>query len=180
MREVLWVKGYAATSLDDLCAAAGMNRPSLYNAFGDKAQVFKAVLDTYVADVRPRYEAAFRAEGSLRDVLRGVYDTALSIYETADVRGLGCFMIGAALTDSVRDPQVAEAVLAQVHLMDKGFLWLMKKAQAEGALRPDADVPALAMMASSVHSMISVRMRAGEPLAALNAYIDMMTKVIAG
>jgi AcrR family transcriptional regulator len=179
MRDVFWTRGYAATSLDDLCAAAKVNRPSLYNAFGDKAEVFKAVLDTYVAEVRPRYEAAFRAEGTLRTVLRGVYDAALEIYDTADVRGLGCFMIGAALTDSVRDPEVGDAILAQIHQMDRGFLWLMKKAAAEGALRPGSDPPAMAMLASSVHSMISVRMRAGEGREPLNAYIDTMIGVIA-
>ena len=33
---VFWKAGYAGTSLDDLVAATGMNRPSLYAAFGDK------------------------------------------------------------------------------------------------------------------------------------------------
>ena len=32
--------GFAATSLDDLSAATGMNRPSLYGAFGDKRELY--------------------------------------------------------------------------------------------------------------------------------------------
>src|SRR5262249_13831611 len=35
-----WKHGYAATSLDDLAAATGMNRPSLYAAFGDKRDLY--------------------------------------------------------------------------------------------------------------------------------------------
>src|SRR5260221_8326076 len=35
-RAAFWDAGYAATSLDALSEATGMNRPSLYGAFGDK------------------------------------------------------------------------------------------------------------------------------------------------
>ena len=34
--DVFWSDGFAATSLDDISAATGLNRPSLYGAFGDK------------------------------------------------------------------------------------------------------------------------------------------------
>src|SRR5262249_57918674 len=40
--------GYAATSLDDLSAATGMNRPSLYGAFGDQRQLYLATLRRYL------------------------------------------------------------------------------------------------------------------------------------
>ena len=39
VRAVFIAKGYAGASLDDLAAAAGLNRPSLYGAFGDKEQL---------------------------------------------------------------------------------------------------------------------------------------------
>ncbi len=177
MREVFWAKGYAATSLDDLSAATQMNRPSLYNAFGEKAQVFKAVLDDYIDEIKPLYEKAFKTPGTLKEALTAVYDTALDIYRV-HTRGLGCFMIGAALTDSVRDDEVAAMVLARLYEMDKGFGWLMKCAQARGELRPGAEPRALAMLASSVHNTISVRMRAGEKLEALQAYIASMIDLI--
>ena len=40
--DVFWKDGFAATSLDDLSAATGMNRPSLYGAFGDKREIGRA------------------------------------------------------------------------------------------------------------------------------------------
>ena len=42
-----WKNGYAATSLDDLAAATGMNRPSLYAAFGDKRDLYLKTLTRY-------------------------------------------------------------------------------------------------------------------------------------
>src|SRR6202521_4415529 len=45
--EAFWKYGYAATSLDDLAAATGMNRPSLYAAFGDKRAIYLKALAHY-------------------------------------------------------------------------------------------------------------------------------------
>lgn len=162
MREVFWERGYAAASLDDLCQAAGINRPSLYNAFGEKADVFRAVLDDYIAEVRPSYEAAFRAPGALSESLLRVFDTSLSLWKAHEKPGLGCFMIGAALTDSLRDPEVGQMILDRLKEMDKGFLWRFRKAIEEGELAADADVYGLTMLASSLHNAMAVRLRAGE------------------
>ena len=45
--ETFWKAGYAGTSLDDLVAATGMNRPSLYAAFGDKRDLYLKTLEHY-------------------------------------------------------------------------------------------------------------------------------------
>lgn len=179
MRHLFWEKGYAATSLDDLSLATGMNRPSLYNAFGDKAQAFKAVMDDYVGEIRPLYEQAFRTDGTLKQALTAVYDTAMEIYHD-HTRGLGCFMLGAALTDTVRDEEIAALVRERLHEMDRGFDWLMKRAAERGELRPGADVKATALLAASVHNSISVRMRAGEDRSALRAYVASMIDAMCG
>ena len=42
-----WNAGYSGTSLDDLAAATGMNRPSLYAAFGDKHALYVKALEHY-------------------------------------------------------------------------------------------------------------------------------------
>src|SRR5256885_4367807 len=45
---VFWEKGYEGASLDDLTAAMGINRSSLYSSFGDKEQLFKQAIAHYV------------------------------------------------------------------------------------------------------------------------------------
>src|SRR5262245_55564137 len=44
---VFWRKGYEGTTLPDLTRAMGINRPSLYAAFGNKEQLFRKVMDRY-------------------------------------------------------------------------------------------------------------------------------------
>ena len=68
--DVFWRDGFAATSLDDVSAATGLNRPSLYGAFGDKRALYlqaygqyrKRVNETFAADVRGARAAAGEAE----------------------------------------------------------------------------------------------------------------------
>jgi len=45
--QVFWEKGYEGTSLDDLTAAMGINRSSLYSSFGDKEALFQRVMSHY-------------------------------------------------------------------------------------------------------------------------------------
>ena len=54
--------GFAATSLDDLSAATGMNRPSLYGAFGDKRELYIRSYQRYRADARAAMIETFRGE----------------------------------------------------------------------------------------------------------------------
>src|SRR5260370_31197386 len=54
--------GFAATSLDDLSAATGMNRPSLYGAFGDKRELYIKSYERYRADTRAAMLEIFREE----------------------------------------------------------------------------------------------------------------------
>ena len=42
--EVSWRKGYAATSMQDLVAAMGIQKASLYATFGDKHQLYLTAL----------------------------------------------------------------------------------------------------------------------------------------
>src|SRR6185369_14365832 len=74
-----WDAGYAATSLDDLAAATGMNRPSLYGAFGDKRALYRQAIASYRANARQKLAAALaddvplpEARGDLAGGLREI------------------------------------------------------------------------------------------------------------
>ena len=46
--EVFWQKGYSATSLSDLTGRMGINKPSLYSAFGNKESLFIKATELYI------------------------------------------------------------------------------------------------------------------------------------
>jgi AcrR family transcriptional regulator len=72
---IFWRRGYLGTSLADLTAAMGINRPSFDAAFGNKEALFRTVLDRYFAGP-PRYaDEALReatARATVENLLRGV------------------------------------------------------------------------------------------------------------
>src|SRR5215831_11278664 len=71
--------GFAATSLDDLSAATGMNRPSLYGAFGDKRELYIKSYQRYRDDARAAMIEIFRREMPIRERLSRIYAIALDI-----------------------------------------------------------------------------------------------------
>lgn len=89
-------KGYAATSLDDLTAATGLSRPSLYRAFGDKQEMYLSAMDAFSADVVhqavPALEHASTAETALADF----YDAMLEIYFRNQKIAPGCLVFATA------------------------------------------------------------------------------------
>ncbi|CAN5596677.1 TetR/AcrR family transcriptional regulator [soil metagenome] len=175
-----WNQGFAGASLDDLSAATGMNRPSLYGAFGDKQALFRAALDAYIDQSRARMTAAFRAGGTLRQTLERTYHAALDVYLSGEVGGRGCFVVSAGLGQAVVDPEVRTIVADGLHELDRGFAHLFARAHARGELAPGADHAALARVAGAVLNALSVRARAGETPAQLDATIKATLDLLCG
>src|SRR5258705_2011460 len=71
--------GFAATSLDDLAAGTGMNRPSLYGAFGDKQALYLLAMQCYREQRREAIPEAL-AIGPERAALRELFNLAASFY----------------------------------------------------------------------------------------------------
>src|SRR4051812_12601073 len=81
--EVFWKRGYEGATLDELTAAMGINRPSLYAAFGNKEELYRKALDRYrtgpvafFAEALARPTAREVAEALLRGTVRMLTDKA--------------------------------------------------------------------------------------------------------
>lgn len=178
--ETFWVQGYAGASLDDLSAATGMNRPSLYGAFGDKQALFSAAIDAYMDTSREAMVRAFRAGGTLREALERVYRAALERYLSGDSGGRGCFMISAGLGQALVDPAVRDKIAGGLHELDRGFERLVARAEAAGELPPGADPAVLAKVAGGMLNALSVRARAGETPEQLEAMVQATLDMVCG
>ena len=176
--EAFWRGGYSATSLDVLSAATGMNRPSLYGAFGDKHALYLAALARYVDGGRAAMDAALGGKRSLRSALRRVFEIALQMYYPADEAARGCFLIGTAAVESVGDEQIRAVLRDGLRSFDQAFEARLRRAQAEGELASGADAAVLARVASALLHTLALRSRAGdaraELLATANAGIDLI------
>jgi AcrR family transcriptional regulator len=177
---VFWGAGYAGTSLDDITAGTGMNRPSLYGAFGDKRTLYLQTLESYRAGGRAAMAEALAPDVSLRETLRRVYAAALSLYFSGEGSARGCFLIGTALTEAVGNAEVRKLLREALLEFDSQFEARIRLAREQGELPPDADPAALARVASALLHTLAIRSRAGEPRKALEAMIDPALDLICG
>lgn len=172
--------GFAATSLDDLSAATGMNRPSLYGAFGDKRELYIKSYARYRADARAAMIEIFRGEMPIRERLKRVYAAALDIYvaDTSDPKG--CFTVMTAASEAVADPEIRAMVLDGFVELDKAFASSFRRARERGELPPSADPVVLAQLASATIHTIAIRARARVPRKELEAIVKGAIGVMCG
>ena len=107
--EVFWRDGFAATSLDTISAATGMNRPSLYAAFGDKRDIYVKAYERY----RERARGANGGDSSPRScrcgpMLRTSMPIAIDMYVSGEDGPRGCFTVMTATSEAVSDPAIRE------------------------------------------------------------------------
>ncbi len=177
--ETFWTAGYAGTSLDDLSAATGMNRPSLYAAFGDKKALYEKAYAHYRTASRAAMGDAFTRDCSLRDRLRLIFSRALDLYLSGD-GARGCFSVVTAASEAVGDPDVARLVVGSIEDLDRVFASLFTQGVATGELSGTANVQQLAQLATATLHTLSVRSRAGFPRDRLEAVIEAAVGTIMG
>ena len=124
-----WKAGYAGTSLDDLSAATGMNRPSLYAAFGDKRDLYLKTLEHYREESRGLARAALADDPPLRVFLKRFYDKALELYLDDGPRG--CYSIGTAATVAAVDDQVRAFLADSMRSTDSFLKHRIEKAKGK-------------------------------------------------
>jgi AcrR family transcriptional regulator len=153
-------EGFAATSLDQLSAATGMNRPSLYGAFGDKRELYIKSYQRYREDARAAMVEIFRAEMPIRKRLERIYAVALDIYLSGDGGPRGCFTVMTAASEAVADPEIRAMVTEGFSELDKAFAACFRLAKEKRELPASADPLVLAQLASATIHTIAIRARA--------------------
>ena len=172
--------GFAATSLDDLSTATGMNRPSLYGAFGDKRELYIKSYQRYRNDARAATTEIFRGEMPIRQRLARIYAIALDIYLSGDTGPRGCFTVMTAASEAVADPDIRAMVVDALVGLDKAFAICFQRAKESGELPASADPAVLGQLASATIHTIAVRSRAGVPRKELEAIVSGAIDVMVG
>lgn len=175
-----WQRGYSATSLDDLSGATGMNRPSLYLAFGDKHALYIRALEHYWRLGEAGAEQALGPERSLREALRHFYRNALDFYYPPDGPPRGCFAISTATPEAFADPQIRSAFAQGLASVDRALEARIRLARDTGELPADAEPAFLAELASAVLYGLAIRARAGWSRASLEAFAGKAVEMICG
>ena len=179
VRDVFWRHGYSGTSLDEISAATGMNRPSLSAAFGDKRALYLAALRGYWEYKTELMREALEAD-TLKEALLRAYDASLALYFSDENDARGCFVVGTAITEAVDDAEIREAIKSGTAMLDAAFKTRFEAAREAGELGRGADVETLSELATAIMHTLAIRARAGTPCDDLKRLTREMVKVICG
>lgn len=151
---VFWRKGYLGTSLSDLTEAMGINRPSLYAAFGNKESLFRKVLARY-ADGPSAYLREALKEPTARQVaermMHGVVDLGTNPHNPP-----GCLWVHGTLSCGDPADPIRQELSARRKSSEASVRKRFEQAILEGDLSADCDPAALARFVVTVNCGISV------------------------
>jgi AcrR family transcriptional regulator len=155
--QIFWRKGYLGTSLSDLTDAMGINRPSLYAAFGNKKSLFRKALNRYFKGPSAYLNDALQ-EPTARAVAERLFQSVIALLADPQTPTT-CLWVHSAL--SCGDDPIRKEFAVQRAGAIAGLRKRFKRAIAEGDLPADADADALAHFVLAVNFGLTVQASTG-------------------
>jgi len=110
-------RGYRDVSIAELEKATGLVSGSIYNAFGDKAGLFRAALDHYVHGFVGQRLDAFAGEDATLEDLEGLF---LSVLEPPLADGHGCLVTNSIVEFGRGGEMASDGVAAALAMVREG------------------------------------------------------------
>jgi TetR/AcrR family transcriptional regulator, transcriptional repressor for nem operon len=146
----IWRSGYEATSVNAMSEKLGLTRSSYYNAFGSRADLFKAALAAYFAQSPDRALQDLPGAGGTRKHLTNLFRAACAA-RAGDPEGRGCMMIN-ALCELAGGPEAELSKLLVSSVLDTARLFqdCLEAGVASGELPQTTDCHAKALALQSL------------------------------
>jgi AcrR family transcriptional regulator len=165
---LFWRKGFAATSMNDLCDAMGVRSPSLYAAFGSKEALYLEAVEHYVRTQGPPVWDKLAEGATARAGIENLLMAGTESLPKSRATPAGCMAVLAAVGDEW--PAAITRVVKKVRLEMLGMLRSrLETAVAKGELTASTDINGLSRFYLSVFQGMAIQARDGASQAELKA-----------
>lgn len=168
--QCFWERGYRATSMRDLSERMRMTGASLYNAFGDKRNLYGRALDLYIEGSFGDRAARFEHALAPRQAIGAFFDEIVSRSLDDDQRK-GCMLVNSAMEIAPHDPEFQRLVADVLVRVEKFFLRCLRLGQADGTVTATVSADDLARLLLSTLIGIRVLARARPERALLEGLV---------
>jgi TetR/AcrR family transcriptional regulator, transcriptional repressor for nem operon len=178
-----WANGYEATTTEDLCAATGLGRSSIYNTFTSKHELFRRALLHYVETMTTFQLGILEDEGRapgerLRALFSAVIDGEMATRR--DGRSIGCLTVNTTVELAGRDPEAAEILDRDMERRAAALRIVIAAGQRAGGIRSGRDPVALARYLNAVIGGMRVAGQGGADRAVLQSIADTALDALIG
>lgn len=168
---VFWKHGYQGTSVEDLMKAAGVQKQSLYGAFGDKRSLFLKCLNLYANQTLLEIQRMLQETDSAFDGIERVMRYASRPVEPKNCPA-GCLMANTALELGPDDREIAEEVKRMFRGIEKLLEAAVQKAQKKGEIGMNLESAAVAQSLANTINGIRILERTGASKQHVKSVVD--------
>jgi AcrR family transcriptional regulator len=157
--EVVWARGYEGATLPELTKAMGINRPSLYAAFGNKEQLFRKALDRYQTGPMSFLTEALK-EPTARAAAEAIFSGFIRMQRNRE-KARGCLIVSGALASGAEAETVRQELAQLRQSIVAVFRKRFERAVEDGDLPKGTDCATLARYVATVLGGLAVQAASG-------------------
>ncbi len=172
--QVFWTRGYEGASMTELTAAMGINKPSIYAAFGNKEELFRKALGKYLSG-----PVAYVGEAMQQPTARAAVEmflTKSAEFLTDQNSPRGCMVVQGALSCGQGAELIQRELIAHRNGYEEALRQRLELAQTQSDLPKDVNVSELAKYVATVHQGMSVQATSGATKKELLAVVGLVLK----
>ena len=158
--DVFWQRGYEPASIVELCKAMGINPPSLYAAFGNKAELFLEAVDFYDRRYWNAARDAMRREPDVHRAVEHFFRDAAEIL-ISPLAPCGCLVVLAAINVSPDSKDVYDAIQTMRRAGKDFFAERLRQGVEDRQLPNSTDIGSLAAALKAMLEGMSIQARDG-------------------
>jgi len=168
---LFWSCGYEGTSIADLTAAMGINKPSLYAAFGCKEALFREAVALYDRVESEGVTRALQEAPTARAAVEALLRVNAAAYSDPE-KPAGCMVVLSALLGTPENEALRAALAENRRQGQAALRRRLEQGVGEGELPPGTDTARLAAFYTTLLQGLSVQARDGASRAALEAVVE--------
>jgi len=177
--ELFWIRGYNATSMDELTRVTGLSRSSIYNSFGGKHDLFMRCLRYYVNDQEQQLRALKEKIRPVGQRIRAAFQYAVEDILTDRMRK-GCMMVNTTTEMVNQDKEIAAVAAENMESMEKLFADWIREGQMAGDIHTTLAPQVLGGYLFNTYSGLKVYGKTRQDRKALEGIVTVALSVLEG
>jgi TetR/AcrR family transcriptional repressor of nem operon len=174
---VFWSKGYEAASLNDILAATGLSKSSLYATFGDKRALFLAAFDAYRKERLYHLHRILNDDQPARLSIEEFFRQVLA-HSQSDTGASGCMTANEAVELAPHDADIQRLVAEDFQAIEDAFTQAIIRGQTDGSIANRQESRVLAHFLLVGLQGLEVMLRARCEQARLDNTVSIMVAVL--